>query len=107
MAENLSPEIEEIEVEEETCFLIDEDGVETPFEIVGREEIDGHEYLAFMPLESDECEYVILRKEKDENGADVYATIDDDEEFERVAEIFEDEYFSDFDLDVLEAEDDE
>lgn len=103
MAENLNNnEIEEIE--EETCFLIDEDGNESPFEIIGRMDIEGVEYLAFMPLDSDECEYIILRKDKDENGADVYATIDDDDEFESVAEAFEDELFSDLDLDEIEGD---
>ncbi len=105
MAEELKNEFEEIE--EETYFLIDEDGVETPFEVIGRIEIEGVEYLAFMPLDSDECEYVILRKGIDEEGNIIYDTIDDDEEFETVAEIFEDELFSDFDLDEIEGDDEE
>ncbi len=103
MAENMTNDFEEME--EETCYLIDEDGNESPFEIIGRMEVDGKLYLAFMPLDSDDCEYVILRKDKDENGADVYATIDDDDEFEAIAEAFEDELFSDFDLDALEGDD--
>ena len=103
MADNVEELAEEFEGE--TCFLIDEEGNEKPFEIAGRLEIDGVEYLAFMPLDSDDCEYIILKKERDENGEDVYATIDDDEEFEAVAEAFEDEIFAEFDLDDLVGDD--
>ncbi len=91
----------------ETCFLIDEEGKESPFEIVGKLEINGNEYFAFMPIESDDCEYVVLKKEKDEDGEDVYVTIDDDEEFDAVAEAFEDEFFSDFDLDDIDDGDED
>ncbi len=105
MAENKTENFEELEGE--TCFLIDEDGNENPFEIIGRLEIEGNEYLAFMPIDSDECEYVILKKERDENGEDVYVTIDDDDEFESVAEVFEDEVFGDLDLDMLDGDGEE
>lgn len=105
MAENMAENFEELDGE--TCFLIDEEGNENPFEIIGRLEINGSEYIAFMPIESDECEYVILKKDRDENGEDVYVTIDDDDEFESVAEVFEDEVFGDLDLDDFEDEDED
>lgn len=105
MADNMAENFEELDGE--TCFLIDEDGKESPFEIIGRLEIGGFEYMAFMPIDSDECEYVILKKERDENGENVYVTIDDDDEFEDVAAAFEDEVFGDLDLDELEGDDDE
>lgn len=109
MAENLNENLnEEVEgIEDNTCFLIDEEGNENPFEIIGTLEIDGCEYVAFMPVDSDECEYVILKKERDENGEDIYATIEDDDEFENVAEVFEDEIFGDLDLDLLEGDEEE
>lgn len=105
MADNMAENYEELEGE--TCFLIDEDGNENPFEIIGKMEIEGVEYIAFMPIDSDECEYVILKKDRDENGEDVYVTIDDDDEFESVAEAFEDEIFGDLDLDALEDDEEE
>ncbi len=105
MADGVEETIEELEGE--TCFLIDEEGNEKPFEIAGRLEINGVEYLAFMPLDSDDCEYIILKKERDEDGEDVYATIDDDDEFETVAEAFEDEIFAEFNLDDLVGDDEE
>ena len=43
-------------------------------------------------------EYVILRVEKDENGEEYLSSIDDDEEFDRVADYFDDQ-FSDIDYD--------
>ncbi len=101
MAENLNNnDFEEME----TCILTDEDGVETPFEIVDRLTVDGVEYIAFCPLDSDECEYVILKKTKDENGMDCYMDIEDDDEFEDISAAFEDRLFTDFDLDVFDGE---
>lgn len=100
MADNINGNIGESDAD--TCLLIDEDGNENPFEIIGELEIDGAVYLALMPLDSDECEYVILKKELDENGEDIYVTIDDDDEFESVAEAFEDRMFDELDLDELE-----
>ena len=37
-------------------------------------------------------EYVILKLTKDENGEDLLETIDDDDEFDRIADIFDDEF---------------
>ena len=37
--------------------------------------------------------------EKDEDGEDILVTVDDDDEFDRVSDIFEDEFFSDIDHD--------
>ena len=88
-------------------FLVDEEGKESPFELVGEKKHNGIEYFAFMPVESDECEYVILKKEKDEDGEDVYVTIDDDDEFEEIAEIFEDELFAEIDLDGIDFDEDD
>ena len=77
---------------------------ESVFELIGELEIDGAEYLAFMPIESDDCEYVILKKERDENGEETLVTIDDDDEFERVAEEFEDRLMDELDLDELDGD---
>ena len=86
----------------ELYTLTDDEGNENDFELIGKCVIDGVTYLALVPDEEDE-EYVILKCETDEEGADVLVTIDDDDEFERVASVFDDEIFSDIDYD--EAED--
>ena len=55
--------------------------------------------MALVPVGEDE-EYVILRSEIDENGEESLVTIDDDDEFDRVADIFDDELFSEVDYDA-------
>ena len=57
-----------------------------------------------VPLDEDKEEYVILKREADENGEDMLVTIDDDEEFDRVADIFEDELFGEIDYDGDESD---
>lgn len=80
--------------------LTDEDGEEKQFQLLGSCEVDGSEYLALIPLEENDAEeYVILKREIDEDGEDILVTIDDDDEFDRVADIFEDELFGEVDYD--------
>lgn len=79
---------------DEIFTLTDEDGNENEFELLGSTEIDGCTYLALEPVaENPEGEYVILKMEKD-GEEDILVTIDDDDEFDRVADYFEDELFS-------------
>ena len=80
--------------------LTDEDtGEEIDFQLIARATIDDVLYFALVPADDEECEeYVILRRELDENGEEMLVTIEDDEEFDRVADLFDDE-FSDFDYD--------
>ena len=42
--------------------------------------------------EEESEEYVILKYGVDENGEDILETIEDDEEFDRIADIFDDEF---------------
>lgn len=95
--------------EGEFYTLTDDEGNETQFELIGKCELDGVVYLALVPEEdsdSDEYEYVILKVETDENGEEILVTIEDDDEFDRVADIFDDE-FSDIYYDEEGAEDGE
>ena len=84
--------------------LTDEDGNESDFELLGEMEIDDATYLALIPVEGDEDEYVILKVATDADGSELLVTIDDDEEFERVADVFEDSFMSELDLDEDEPE---
>ena len=84
--------------------LTDEEGNESEFEFLGEMSIDDITYLALIPLGGDEDEYVVLKVEVDENGDELLVTIDDDEEFDRVADAFEDSFMGEIDLD--EATDD-
>lgn len=91
---------EELYEGEDIYTLTDEDGEEKEFGFLGSCEVDGKEYLALVPMgEGEGEEYVILRREMDENGDEMLVTIDDDDEFDRIADIFEDELFDEIDYD--------
>ena len=94
--------------EREFYTLTDEEGNEIEFELIGSAEIKGTVYYAMIPADAAEkaqesdngfCEYVILRAEKDENGEDTLVTIDDDEEFDDVADYFDDMFSEEIDYD--------
>ena len=99
--QNKLPEEEQVE----TFTLTDEDGNEIEFELIGSGEVDGVMYYAMIPAEEakdenrDTFEYVILKREVYENGDESLFTIDDDEEFDRVADFFDD-MFSTVDFDA-------
>ena len=90
---------DEIFETEDIYTLTDEDGTEMQFSLLGSCEIDGKEYFAMVPLDEGTDEYVILKKEVDESGEEMLVTIDDDDEFDRVADLFEDELFDEIDYD--------
>jgi len=91
-------EMEQIDV----YTLTDEEGNESEFELIGEVEIEGVTYYALTELDKDynqiSEEYVILRVEV-EDGEEVLVSIEDDEEFDRVADFFDDQ-FSDIDYDA-------
>ena len=93
--ENATPE-EEVDV----VTLTDEDGNEFEFIVLGEAEIEGQVYMALEPVENPEGEYVILKKVEAEDGAIDLVTIDDDDEFERISDFFEDELFGEVDYDA-------
>ena len=94
MAEN-----NEFEFETESVTLTDEDGVEKNFDIIGTLELDGNTYFALVDAESDEDEYIILKSVIDENDDEILITIDDYDEFDRVADAFDNELMSEYDYD--------
>ncbi len=86
---------EEMEPEEGIYTLVDEEGVETQFQVIGAVEMDGTQYFAMIPVEpkeGEEDQYTILKLEKDENGEDMLSSIDDDDEFDKVADYFDDQF---------------
>lgn len=76
--------------------LVDEDGNEVQFEIIGQQQMDGNTYVALLPadtdIESDEWEYVVVKYVEDEEGGSL-VSVDDDAEYEKIADIF-DKFFS-------------
>ena len=81
--------------------LTDEEGNETQFELLGELDLDGQHYLGMIPLDGEDegDEYVIFRSAGSQDGQEILETIEDDEEFERVADAFEDRFLSELDLD--------
>ncbi len=103
MADEKKP-MEEMEMDEiEVYTLTDEDGNESQFELIGECEKDGKTYYALTELDAEgnqvSEEYVILRLEKEENGEDILTSIEDDEEFDAIADYFDDQ-FADIDYDA-------
>ena len=106
MAENKNRD-NELDITEEAALIItltDEDGSEIEFEVIGEAELDGTTYYAMMPTENPSAEegiieYVLLKKEV-EDGEDVFVTVDDEEEFEKVANYFDELFDSEEDYDA-------
>ena len=90
--------------EREFFTLTDEDGNEIEFELIGTVEVEGVTYHAMIPAdqqgeEQGFYEYVILKTEVDEDGEEMLVTLDDDAEFDKVADIFDDMFSEEIDLD--------
>lgn len=95
------------ENEREFFTLVDEDGSEIEFEKIGEITLGDKVYFAMIPAEAAEnaqndggfCEYVVLRLEKDEDGEDTLVSVDDDDEFDNVADVFDDMFSEEIDYD--------
>ena len=92
--------------EAEIYTLVDENGEETEFELIAECELEGSRYFAMCPVddedsgdENDVFEYVIL-KVMTENGEETLVSIDDDDEFDEVADYFDDLLSSEVDYDA-------
>ena len=93
------------EMYEDIITLTDEDGKDIDFEIIADAEIDGVVYFAMAPVGGAKTnegivEYVLLKLEKDDDGEDMFVTVDDDDEFDKVADFFDDMFDSEEDYDV-------
>ena len=88
------------EYDPEIYTLTDEDGNELNFSLLGTLEHEGSVYKALIPVDEDgneeSEEYVILKCGVDDDGEEILETIEDDEEFDKIADIF---YDSDEDSD--------
>ncbi len=78
---------------EDRVVLTDEEGGEHPFRVIDVIEVEGKIYAILLPDAGDVDEAgveeaVIFRVEEDENGEEVLYDIEDDDEWERVAEAY-------------------
>ncbi len=87
---------------EEYYTLTDEEGNELKFELIGKAELKGTQYYAFVPADEEQegefCEYTIL-KAVIEDGEEMLVSIDDDDEFDDAADYFDDLFSEEIDYD--------
>ena len=96
MEKNLNAEEVEIPV---FTLTDDETGEELDFTLLAEAEVDGKLYYALEPVADEESEeYVILRVTEDGDEV-ILETIDDDEEFEKLEDYFNDLFFNTVDYD--------
>ncbi|MBQ9113151.1 MAG: DUF1292 domain-containing protein [Clostridia bacterium] len=104
MEENVT---EENGYESAIFTLTDEEGNEIEFEVIGQHEMNGEHYVALLPVEDEETqndkenvewEYVILKLAKD-GDEEILVTVDDDDEFDDIADYFDDLFSQEIDYD--------
>ncbi|MDD4572407.1 MAG: DUF1292 domain-containing protein [Clostridia bacterium] len=90
------------EMANDVVTLIDEDGQELNFELIDVLEIESKRYVVLQPVDADvtdgaleDDEAIILRLDKDENGEDIFANIEDDAEWDLVVNTYNDMLFED------------
>lgn len=93
------------EEEDNIVELTDDDGVVSKFEYLATIPFDGEDYVILQVLdedgqepEGDDGEVIILKIEQDENGEDIYVSVDDDDVAQKVFEMF---------IAAMDAEDEE
>jgi uncharacterized protein YrzB (UPF0473 family) len=75
--------------------LVDEEGVETEFELLETLEYEGKKYFAMYELTEDyddetEDVFVILRVDKDEDGEEILVSLEDEDLHQKIGELFTD-----------------
>ncbi len=99
--EDLRMENEDGETEESPIYTLtdEETGEDKDFELLAEGTIDGQLYFAMVPADEDAEEYVILRVTED--GEDILLeSIENDEEFDKAEDYFNDLFFSETDYDA-------
>ncbi len=86
--------MEDMDFRPDVFTLTDEEGNEHEFELIDVMEVDGTQYYALVPYTEDpeaaleeDTELVIL-KVGEENGEEFLASIDNDEEYDRIGNMF-------------------
>ena len=105
--DNMENKMDENAYESAVFTLTDEEGNEIDFEVIDKYEKNGETYFAMIPIDAEDitdgdddiCEYVILKLEKEENGEEFLVSVDDDDEFDDVADYFDDYLAEEIDYD--------
>ena len=95
MAENKDMELD---YSPDIISLTDDEGKEYTFEVLDAIESDDGRYLAMLPVYDDPQQQLedsgelVIVKVGEENGEEYLFPIEDDDEFDRIADIFDDEF---------------
>ncbi|MBQ8398913.1 MAG: DUF1292 domain-containing protein [Clostridia bacterium] len=89
-------------IENEIYTLTDEEGKESEFQLIGKDVLDGETYVALFPLEDNEDGAYVILKMVEEEGESVFVSIEDDDEFEKVAAYFDEKLIPEVDYDESE-----
>lgn len=82
---------DELIEEFDTIMLTDENGVETEFMIIDSLETEGNSYILVLEaalIDDEDAEAMILKKVCEDGEEDSYELIEDDAEFDKVADLF-------------------
>ena len=86
---------EEMEYNPDLYTLVDEEGVEQTFELLDIMEVDDDRYFALMPyyedpedILDDTAELIVLKSQMDENDEELMISIDDEDEYQRIGQMF-------------------
>jgi len=73
----------------ERITLTDEEGNDVEFEVITKLDIEENEYFIVVPSGSEDLDAVALKVVEDEAGNEVLVSVDDEDEFNMVAEAYE------------------
>ncbi|ACA56964.1 DUF1292 domain-containing protein [Clostridium botulinum] len=73
----------------DTITLTDEEGKKTEFEVITKLDIEDKEYVVVVPKDEEVDEAIALRIDNNDNGEEVLVPVEEDEEFNMVAEAYE------------------
>ena len=101
----MSEEIKNEEYNPDIITLADDDGKEYTFEVLDAIETDTDRYLALLPQYSDpkvmlgDSGELVIVKVGEENGEEYFYEIEDDDEYETIADAFVDRLEDFFEID--------
>ncbi|MGO5065918.1 DUF1292 domain-containing protein [Clostridium sp. LCP25S3_F8] len=72
-----------------TITLTDEEGKETEFEVITKLDIEDKEYVVVVLKDEEVEDAIALRIDNNDNGEEVLVPVEEDEEFNMVAEAYE------------------
>lgn len=73
-----------------SLMLEDEKGNKVKFQVVTKFDIEDREYIIVVPEENEDSkEAIVLKIVEGEDGGEAFITVEDDEEFNQVSEVYE------------------